>query len=236
MTLEPVANKPLLSPQDMTAAIPYAIPHIVLRAPSQQGRDRPLYLANDTFVRVEQFASRVLASAGWSVVKGDDAHLFFSVLSCNFKDSFFRQVCRNWVGASAEERIARIDAMVATSLDAGKPHERLVEETEDLLLNYYATYPPKRVVHSAMARHVRNMDESLLLRLIAFYRSSGYTTAGAPDLFAASGSSFWFVEVKSLNDSLSAIQYEYFEGYLTSVAQNIVVMRVIPEGVSFPRR
>ena len=227
MTREEMAGKPL-PPDEMPGAVPYAIPHIVVRAPTEQGGHTRLYQVDGKLLRVEQYASHFLRNAGWSVVKGDDAHLFLSVLSCNFKDSFFREVCRNWVGASAEERIARIDAAVTCSLAAGKLQAGLVDEAEAMLLKYYASYPPKQAVHATVAKHVRSMDQGLVLRLIAFYRGAGYTTKGAPDLFAASGGSFWFVEVKSQKDSLSAAQYEFFEGYLTSVAQHILVLRVVP--------
>lgn len=229
MTKEKVASK-ALPPEKMAGAVRYSIPHIVFRSEvCQNDSRRPLYLVEGKSLRVEEYASHMLTNAGWSVFKGDDAHLFFSVLSCNFKDSFFREVCGNWIGASAEERIVQINTAVKDSLASGKLQAGLIEEAEDMLLKYYASYPPKQVIYNVLSKHVRSMDHCLLLRLIAFYRRSGYKTKGAPDLFAVSGGSYWFIEVKSESDSLSAAQYEFFEGYLTSVGQNILVLRVISD-------
>jgi hypothetical protein len=219
-------------PIGIAGAVQYAIPHIVARAHVQQKGKKPLYPLEGKLVRVEEYASYLLQQAGWTVYKGDDAHLFFSVFSCNFKDSFFREVCRNWVGPTAEDRIARLDAAVSQSIANHALDPHLIEEAEEMLLNYYSTYPPKRAVHTAIAQHIRSFDHGLLLKLLRFYRTAGYKTKGAPDLFLASNGSFCFVEVKSHTDSLSSEQYDFFEGYLTSVSDNILVLRVMPEGLN----
>ena len=153
-------------PGEIPGAIQYAIPHVVVRARGQQKGKRTLYPVGGKLVRVEEYASRLLEEAGWSVFKGDDAHLFFSVLSCNFTDSFFRQVCRNWVGPSAEEHIPRLDKAVAHAISTGRVQPALVDEAEAMLLKYYASYAPKRATHAAIAKHARRMDQTLLLRLI----------------------------------------------------------------------
>lgn len=218
-----------IPPDRIEGIVSYAIPHLVVRVPTRPDEQRRLYEVEGRAVRVEQYASHILTNAGWTVVKGDDAHLFFSILSCNFRDSFFREVCGNWVGADAEERIAELNDTVLVSLESGRLHTHLVDQAEAMLLQYYASYSPKQVIHSAIAEQIRSIDQKLLLRVIAFYRRMGYRTKGAPDLFAANRGAFWFIEVKSLRDSLSAAQYEFFEGYLTSVGQNILILRVVPE-------
>ena len=101
------------------------------------------------------------------------------------------------------------------------PH--LVEEAKDMLLSYYSTYPLKKSVHTAIANYVQSFEQNLVLSLLKFYRKSGYKTKGAPDLFATKNGSFLFIEVKSHTDSLSSAQYEFFEGYLTSVSNNIFI-------------
>lgn len=207
----------------------YAIPHVLVRAEVRQEGNRTLYAVAGRLVRVEQYAGHLLQQAGWSVYKGDDAHLFFSVLSCNFKDSFFREVCQNWVGPTAEDRIARLDAAVSKSIAEGALAPDLINEAEQVLLRYYSGYPPKRSVHAALAKHARSFEEGLLLKVLRFYPAAGYTTKGAPDLFAARDGSFRLVEVKSHTDSLSSAQYDFFEGYLTCVSDNILVLRVVPE-------
>jgi hypothetical protein len=211
----------------------FAIPHMVVRAQVRAEGNRTLYPVGGDVVRVEEYAAHLLRNAGFSVYKGDDAHLFFSVLSCNFKDSFFREVCRNIVGDRAEERIARLDGAVSQAISNGVFDEGMIDEAEGLLLRYYESYQPERDVHVALANHMRAFDRGILLRLAKFYRRTGYTTKGAPDLFAVSGEFFVFVEVKSHTDSLSAAQYDFLQGYVTSVGNNILVLRVVPgNGIS----
>lgn len=214
---------------EIADAVQYAIPHIVIRARIQQNDKKILYPLAGKLVRVEEYARYLLQHAGWFIYKGDDAHLFFSVLSCNFKDSFFRDVCRNWVGPSAEKQIERLDAAASKSISEGILDPQLIDEAEQILLKYYSSYPPKRTIHKNLAQHTRSIEHSLLLKLLSFYRNAGYTTKGAPDLFATNNGSFRFVEVKSHTDSLSSAQYDFFEGYLTSVSNNIFVLRIVPE-------
>jgi hypothetical protein len=213
----------------IAGGISFAIPHMVVRARPQARGKRSLYPLAGDLVRVEHYAAHLLEEAGFRVFKGDDAHLFFSILSCNFKDSFFREVYGNWAGPGAEERVAQLDAAVSRVLARDVFEAALIDEAEAMLSAYYASYPPKRNVHTAIASYTRTFDHDMLLRLVRFYRGAGYTTKGAPDLFTVAGSSFLFVEVKSHTDSLSAAQYEFFQGYLTSVGDNILVMRVVPE-------
>ena len=60
-----------------------------------------------------------------------------------------------------------------------------------------------------------------------FYRSEGYQTKGAPDLFVTSESDHAFVEVKSVTDSLSFEQYHFIEQYNKIVGPGIYVFRVL---------
>ncbi len=223
-----IADK-YIGASEIAGAVQYAIPYIVIRARVKQNDKKILYPLAGKLVRVEEYASHLLQHVGWSIYKGDDAHLFFSVLSCNFKDSFFRDVCRNWVGPSAEKRIVELDAAVTKSINDGVLAPQLIDKAEQMLQKYYSSYPPKQIIHKNIAKHTRFVDQGLLLKLLRFYRNVGYTTKGAPDLFAANNGSFCFVEVKSHTDSLSPAQCDFFEGYLTSVSENIFVLRIVPE-------
>ena len=72
-------------------------------------------------------------------------------------------------------------------------------------------------------------ERQILLKILHFYRELGYTTKGAPDLFLVRNGSFWFAEVKTINDWLSPEQYRFVEGFLKTVGDNITVLRVLPE-------
>lgn len=223
-----------IPPDKLSGTTQYEISHILMRTETRQEGRRTLYPVEGRLVRVEEYASHLLATAGWSVFKGDDAHFFFSILSCNFKESPFRDTLRSWAGGCAEERISRLDVAVNRSISSGTVLPGLIDEAEGMLRMYYASYPPKQAVYTAIAEQARCMDKSLLLRLIKFYRRIGYTVKGAPDLFAAADGAFWFVEVKSYTDSLRPEQYDFFEGYLTSVGKNILVLRVVANDTGTP--
>ena len=62
---------------EITDAIQYKIPHIVVHAQVEQNQNKIMYILHNKLFRVEEYASHLLKSAGWSVFKGDDAHLFF---------------------------------------------------------------------------------------------------------------------------------------------------------------
>lgn len=206
----------------------YAISHIAMKVHQIVRNKRPFFLLEGEPLKVEDFAQRLFQRAAYRVFKGDDAHLFFSILSFNFKDSFFYEVCKNWVGHDAEKHLSTLEAVVSKCLDQCNVTEELIKETEVILNKYYMPYPPKQAIHSAIAELVRTFNPVLLLKLLRFYRVMGYTTKGAPDLLIVRNSGFWFVEVKSQNDSLSPDQYEFFEGFLKMVGENILVLRLLP--------
>lgn len=207
----------------------YVIPHIVIRAPQTVKNKKPAFSLRGNLLRVEDFAQQLLEDNGYTVFKGDDAHLFFSILSFNFKNSFFLDVCKNLVGQDADKHLATLDVAVSKCIAESCITEELISQAELVLMMYYSSYPPKKEIHSALSEQVRRLDQDIVLSLVRFYRQVEYTTKGAPDLFAVRNSSFYFVEVKSQTDSLSAAQYDFFEGFLNMVGENILVLRVLPQ-------
>lgn len=211
-------------------ALPYTIPHVVVRGIVRQTGKRIEYTAREGRpLTVEEYGSYLLRKAGWSVYKGDDAHFFFSIFSCNFKDSFFYEVCRNYVGPSFKKRITRLDEAALQTITNNALDPQLLQEAKDLILHYYSEYSPRASVLTDIAEHIPSFEESLIIRLMKFYRKAGYKTKGAPDLFVVNGSAFRFIEMKSHTDSLSSAQYDFFENYLATVGNNILVLRVLPE-------
>ncbi len=206
----------------------YAISHIAIKSRQVVRDKRPFFLLEGELLKVEDFSQRLFERDGYRVFSGDDAHLFFSILSFNFRDSFFYEVCKNWVGHDAEIHLGALETAVSKCLDQCHVTEELIREAGVILNKYYAAYPPKQAVHLAIGELTRTFNPELLLNLLRFYRATGYTTKGAPDLFIIRDSDFWFVEVKSQNDSLSPEQYDFFEGFIKMVGENILVLRLLP--------
>jgi hypothetical protein len=206
----------------------YFIPHISLRAHQVTRRTKPLFLVDNEEVKVEELARRFFETNGYTVFKGDDVHLYFSVLSYNFKDSFFYDVYHNWVGENAYAILTTLEALVLDCVSQSRVNRELIVHASHAIAAYYSSYDEKKVTYSLLTDSLEQLDQEDVLAVIKFYRSAGYTTKGSPDLFIAKDNRFAFVEVKSLNDSLSPYQYDFIEGYLANVGDNIYVCRVLP--------
>ena len=206
----------------------YTVPHISIKARQVTKSKQLRFVVNDKHVKVEQLAAKFFKKNGFEVFVGEDAHLFFSVLSYKLKDSFFHDVCKNWVGADAQKLLDELDTCVSECLRTGHVDRELIAQAGHLLDKYYASYKPKQRVHSSIAALVRQFRDEDLLRLLKLYRMAGYTTKGAPDLFIVRAADFAFVEVKSVNYSLRPEQYAFLEALTRTVGQNVCVLRVLP--------
>jgi hypothetical protein len=91
----------------------------------------------------------------------------------------------------------------------------------------YAGNRQKRL-YKKITDALKKLDRKVILKLFDFYRKGSVRVKGVPDIFIAKDDSFYFVEVKSVNDSLRVEQYEFFENYLKHVAENIFILRVLP--------
>lgn len=210
-------SKPILVGLEVVGQ--YAVPHVVIRLP----RGEP------AGTRVENLAQSALEKSDYRVFAGGDANLFFSMLSINFRESHFFEVCKTHVGEAADQLLRQLEERVSRCLAASDLSDEWIDSAATILERYYSIYPSKAAVHLEIANAVRQLDRSAILRVVRFYRDLGYKTKGAPDLFLVRGSSFWFAEVKSAGDSLSRAQYEFFEGFLRIVGENILVLRVLWE-------
>jgi hypothetical protein len=148
------------------------------------------------------------------------------VLSFNFEGSFFLDVYKNWVGPTAEAHLIELKSAVSSCIAASCVSRELVDRATTMVRLYYKE-PPKSEIHSVLDKAIRHLDTEVLLRAILFFRGLGYTTKGVPDLFLTRDSQFWFVEVKSFNDSLSPDQYNFIEHFTRVVGGNISVLRVL---------
>lgn len=217
----------LILPKNLSESICYSIQHVVVKANPQFQEKKLFFYVNGKLKKVEDYAKNLFKVAGWDVYKGDDVHLFLSVLSCNFQNSFFNDVIKNYVGKNAEKYINELELIIQDSFNDGIIQPDLVEKASLILQKYYNTYTPKKKIMISIADCIKNIDQNILFKLLKLYREDGYSTKGAPDLFIYSNNIFYFVEVKSQTDSLSQFQYHYFEKYLTLVSDNIFVLRIV---------
>jgi len=117
--------------------------------------NKPLFPLAEKLLKVEEFAERLFRANGYEVFKGEDVHFFFSILSFNFKRSFFFQVYRNWVGEDAEEQLLALEATVSRCLSEACVSDELISLAESALAKYYTSYPRKLKLYSALVKHVR---------------------------------------------------------------------------------
>lgn len=207
-------------------AYQYLIPHVVIHSQKADDGGKPLFLLHGEAFKVEEFARRLFKGAGYEAFYGEDANFFFSMLSFNFEGSFFLDVYKNWVGSTAEAHLVELKSAVSSCIAASSISHDLLDRATNMVRLYYKE-PPKSEIHLALANAVRHLDTQGLLRAVHFFRGISYTTKGVPDLFLTRGSQFWFVEVKSFNDSLSPDQYNFIEHFTRVVGGNISVLRVL---------
>lgn len=171
----------------------YCILHLVVRSQGRVGEKNSLFLLEGQQLKVEVFARKVLERSGYRVFLGEDAHFFFGVLSFNFEDSFFLKTYQNWVGgrgANAGIILAELKRAVSKCLADSRLSGELLDKAANAVREYYA-FPPKSEIHSQLDRVIRRLDPETVLRAIRFYRETGYTTKGVPDLFVAKDSSLF---------------------------------------------
>lgn len=181
--------------------------------------------ANKKHVNIEILAKRFFEDNSYLVFLGSDIHLYFSILSYNFKNSFFYDVCKNHLGENSSKYLEKLEKIVNKCINKCKISNNLYKQTNLIIQKYYSKYELKRNLYNDFGKLVVKFDSDLLFKLMMFYKKIGYTTKGIPDLFIVKNNKFAFVEVKSVNDSLSPEQYFFFEEYLETVSDNIYLVR-----------
>ena len=95
---------------------------------------------------------------------------------------------------------------------------------------YYAAAEVKKAACRAFCSFLEARPR-LAARWIRWYAAQSYDPRGGPDLFAIhDGTGHWcWVEVKSLRDSLSPVQWAWIEGFISQVNPSVALLRLVPE-------
>jgi len=204
------------------------IPYISIYSRQIIKSKKPFFEFQNELYKVEDFAQIFFERNNYYVFKGDDIHLFFCIASCNFKASFFKDVLYNYIGDNAKKLIKAISLELLGCIKKNHISENLIDLTNEILQSYYSIYPPKKQIFHEIYSKIKELENDELFKLIKFYKSFEYKTKGAPDLFIMKDAEYYFVEVKTKNDSLSADQFLYFEKYLMKVGASIFILKVLP--------
>jgi len=211
----------------------YALRHITLKVPAADRTTRPRYVFKGRELVVEKIAIEYFRSEGWWVIKGDDAHLFFSFLSANFKNSFFYDVCTGYVGERMTEFFQILRKKADKAIKSGMIEDGHLEQAADFICHYYKS-PSDHSRFRKLAELLSSVRQQKIIGLLRMYSQAGYTTKGSPDLFMAKPGSFQFVEVKSPSDALRSEQYDFIERFLMLVSEDMLIFRVLPMESDLP--
>jgi hypothetical protein len=211
----------------------YALRHITLQVPAADRTNRPRFVFGGRDLVVEKIAIEYFRGEGWWVIKGDDAHLFFSFLSANFKNSFFYDVCAGYVGEQMSELFQSLRKKTDAAIKSGMIEDGHLEQAADFICHYYKS-PSDHSRFRKLAKLLSSVGQQKLIGLLRMYGQVGYTTKGSPDLFMAKPGSFQFVEVKSPSDALRSEQYDFIERFLMLVSEDMLIFRVLPMGSDLP--
>lgn len=182
-------------------------------------------------VDVEKAASDFWERQSFSTVRGDDAYLFFRMLSYDYPEWKYGTL-EGWVGENAESMLSELKSLVQKAVEAKKASDELIEQAGHILQEYYSKERGKRRTHRNLSERMKDFDKGKVFDVMRFCKSDTLDHKrgkGAPDLFVYNDSDFAFVEVKSMNDSLSRSQYEFFRNYLETVGRSVWIMRVLPD-------
>lgn len=210
----------------------YALRHITLQIPAAARTNRPRFVFGERDLVVEKVAIEYFRGEGWWVIKGDDAHLFFSFLSANFKNSFFYDVCSGYVGEQISEFFQALRKKTDTAINSGMIEEGHLEQAADFICQYYKS-PSDHSRFRKLAKLLSSVGQQKMVGLLRMYSQVGYTTKGSPDLFMVKQGSFQFVEVKSPGDALRSEQYDFIERFQMLVSNDILIFRVLPMGSEY---
>ena len=224
------------SPNFVSESRKYDIPHFsIWISDSYDGKDglesRESRLYEGQSADVETVASDFWESQSFSTVRGEDAYLFFRMLSYDYPEWKYGTI-EGWVGENAESMLSDLKSLVRDAVEARKPSDELIEQAGHILQEYYSKERGKKRTHGNLSERMKHFDKRKVFDVMRFCKSKTLDHKrgkGAPDLFVYDDSDFAFVEVKSMNDSLSRSQYEFFRNYLETVGRSVWVMRVLPD-------
>ena len=147
----------------------YSVPHLVITATPAETLDRPKFQAQGKSVPVERLVNEFFRDQGYKVVKGDEAALFLHVLSANFRNSFFMEVCRNHIGSDADPLSKELDALAEKSINARVITKPQIERASNFLCRYYSGKRQQNL-YTSLSQFFGLQPHQLMVSLIRLFR------------------------------------------------------------------
>lgn len=193
--------------------------------------NKSYYWYDDDYYKVEDFATKVLIKNSFEVFKGTDISSIFNFII--HIEQYENQLIRNsklnneiYKTDDILEKIKTIKKLKRYLIQDKIFHVKLIDYSEVLFDLFYNYSDEKLINDNYLFNVLRKLDQSDISKLFVFFEQISGLKRGVPDLFIMKNKSFFFVEVKSKNDSLSRYQIFFINKFKKYVSDNIFVFHV----------
>lgn len=210
---------------------------LTVEAEELKQKSKSLYEYKNQFYSVEEFSSLFFKENGYLTYYGVDFSQVFSYISFNF--DYDTSVYENYILGSKlidskalHQKFKQLERLRNITLENNALSDELIFLAQELMELYYSTYEPKKLKLISIFDFVRSLPQDEIIRLIRFYYKISGLKRGTPDLLIFKERKYWFVEVKSSNDSLSKYQNFFIHHFQEIVGENIFVLNVVDKNWS----
>lgn len=193
---------------------------------------KSLYNYENEFMIVENFSRKFFESNGFQVFNGVDVCFAFNFI-INLNSNNVKTLLRNAKLINPEikieyinERVKVISNLLNDLINEKIFHIKLIDYAEELADIFYCYNDSKIKRNNSSYNVMRIVSKNDLIKLFNFFIRIQDLKKGVPDLFLINNKEFYFVEVKSKNDTLSRFQNFFIHYFQKMVNQNIFVLHV----------
>jgi hypothetical protein len=193
--------------------------------------NKSYYWYNDDYYKVEDFAKKVFNNNDYEVYKGVEiSGIFNFIIHINqYENQLIRNSKLNNEIYKTDVILHKIKTIIKLKQDLIQDkifHVKLIDYSE-VLFDLFYNYSDEKIINNNYLFNVlRALDQKDLTKLFVFFEQISGLKRGVPDLFILKNKSFYFVEVKSKNDSLSRYQIFFINKFKKIVSDNIFVFHV----------
>jgi hypothetical protein len=205
---------------------------ITIEAEELKQKSKSFYQYKNQFHSVEEFCSLFFMDNGFNIFLGVQFSQVFSFISFNF--DYDTSVYENYILGSKKidsksliQKFKKLEEYRNITLENNILSNKLIDLAQELMELYYSAYEPKKMKLIPIFEFVRSLPQEEIIRLTRFYYRISGLNRGTPDLFIFKDGKYWFVEVKSSNDSLSKYQNFFIHHFQEIVGKNIFVLNVV---------
>ena len=217
----------------------YSLHIITFRLPlkrkGKRGRVKALLAGAE--LNVELAVKRIFENIGYSVLRGEDVHLAGHVVTEKFMGINDNEIFKNWAHYYGYQESELNDVLIKShkyleSFKRNEPGSEL-KLLDNLVKRWDIYYTPiqekKQEIRILVDFWKSNVD--VLRRWINCYIQLPYDPGGAPDLFLwnPNNNRWCWIEVKSEGDSISEKQWVWFQQFISKVAENVAIARILPQ-------